>query len=181
MSEGSTAIFKKHWDKYYCESDPIVFQNKMNIIQKELIEHHYLDMDVDTRLRAKETLKILDNKISKATSQIEYNNSIKDVKKKKVEEPSTTVEDLLVLELAEKAGTLESTNNSKIETIITPAVKTTRRISTKPVDSVVTNKRPSRSKKVEVNPIDIDITPTKRRDSRSRRKTPSTHSDSMEW
>lgn len=64
ISEESLAIFDKYWKNREASTTP-QFYNKMNVIQKELIELHYKKMDTDSKIRSQETLKMLNKKIDK--------------------------------------------------------------------------------------------------------------------
>jgi hypothetical protein len=65
MSKGSKDIFDKWWNltPKTPYTDPL--EHRLTIMQKELILHHYPNMQPITKIRAKKTLNILEEQIIK--------------------------------------------------------------------------------------------------------------------
>lgn len=64
MSNESLAIFDKYWRNREFSTTP-EFYNKMDLIQKDLIQLHYKNMDTDSKIRSQDSLRILNERIDK--------------------------------------------------------------------------------------------------------------------
>lgn len=112
MSEESLAIFDKYWKNKEASTTP-QFYNKMDLIQKELIELHYKKMDTDSKIRSQKTLKMLNKKIDKynknnpvESSPVVKTKPTKTVRRKT--EPSPEIETLSTTEINKVIEAVES-------------------------------------------------------------------------
>ena len=130
MTEESLAIFDKHWKNREASTTPH-FYNKMNVIQKELIELHYKKMDTDSKIRSHETLIELNKKINEFNEKYpphdhstEPNEVVKH-KSKPIVEVLSSEEITKVIEIVDNLlENIDDTKDSPLE--IEPKPKSTR-------------------------------------------------------
>lgn len=62
------SIIEKYWSNRDVKTTTPIFSHKMNLLQKELIEHYYPSMNDESRARANKSLKMLNTKINEYTN-----------------------------------------------------------------------------------------------------------------